>query len=231
MNGVEEMSTNEKENTESVNKETDNDIRQQPIFQQYESGVRLALMLFEFDIAHPNLISADMADFYKRVADAIAKARNASVPMARLKSVIPPRTFDFPSRDPYEINVTVCNYLVHIAIDMVRFELAENSTDVNTLNADIKQWDQFWAIRQSDIVVCLNSMLFGYNYNRVLHRDANLIELVRALCPNPDRADTLIRMAEGQYIPQQAFQYAQFTQGTPLWTYPSPLQTTTTDKQ
>ena len=39
MNGVEEMSINEKENTESVNKETDNDIRQQPIFQQYEKGV------------------------------------------------------------------------------------------------------------------------------------------------------------------------------------------------
>ena len=231
MNGVEEMSTNEKENTESVNKETDNDIRQQPIFQKYESGVRLALMLFEFDIAHPNLISADMADFYKRVADAIAKARNASVPKARLKTLTPPYIVSFPSCDSYEINVTVCNYLVHIAIDMVRFELAENSTDVNTLNADIKQWDQFWAIRQSDIVVCLNSMLFGYNYNRVKQRDANLAELVHALCPNPARADTLIRMAEGQYIPQQAFQYAQFTQGTPLWTYQNPPQSTTTDKQ
>ena len=52
MNGVEEMSINEKENTESVDKRTDNDIRRDPTFQQYEKGVHLALTLFEFDIAN-----------------------------------------------------------------------------------------------------------------------------------------------------------------------------------
>ena len=41
MNGVEEMSTNEKENTASV----DDDVRRYPILQRYENGVRLALTL------------------------------------------------------------------------------------------------------------------------------------------------------------------------------------------
>ena len=227
MNGEEEMSTNEKENTASV----DDDVRRYPILQRYENGVRLALTLFEFDITHPNLIGTDMVDFYKRVAEAIAKARNSSVPVARLKALTQPYIACFPSCDSYETNITICNYLVNIAVDMIRFEIAENSADFNTANADITQWDTFWQIKQSAIVVCLNSMLFGYNYSRLKQRDMNLTELVHALCPNPARADTLIRMAEGQYIPQQAFLYAPFTQGTPLWTYQNPQQPTKTDKQ
>lgn len=225
MNGEEEMSTNEKENTESV----DDDVRRYPILQRYENGVRLALTLFEFDITHPNLIPTDMVDFYKRVAEAIAKTRNSSVPVARLKALTQPYIVGFPSCDSYETNITICNYLVNIAVDMIRFEIAENSADFNTANVDITQWDKFWQIKQSDIVVCLNSMLFGYNYSRMKQRDTNLTELVHALCPNPARADTLIRMAEGQYIPQQAFLYAQYCK--PAWTMQNPPQPTTTDKQ
>jgi hypothetical protein len=117
---------------------------------------------------------------------------------------------------------------------MVKDVLAEesiNSVDP-ALSSIISWWLQYYNANNSPIAACLNSMIFGYNYARCAANYSVLTELVRALCPNPKGADMLIRMAEGQYNPQQIYSpYAQFAQGTPLWTYPSPLQTTTTDKQ
>lgn len=228
MNGEEEMSINEKENTESVNKRTDNDIRQDPTFQQYEKGVHLALTLFEFDIAHVSMKPVTEVDIYKRVLDAIAKARNNPVPTNKITALLNSQRFNF---QPYS-SIAICSGLSYIASDMVKNVLAEessNSVDPAQYSI-ISWWLQYCNANNSPIAACLNSMIFGYNYNRVIHRDANLIELVRALCPNPKGADTLIRMAEGQYIPQQAFPYAQYCK--PAWTMmQNPLQQTETGKQ
>lgn len=201
MNGVEEMSINEKENTESVNKETDNDIRRQPIFQQYESGVRLALALAEFDIAHVSLKPATEVDIYKQVLDAIAKARNNPIPVNRITAVLPNQNAMFPGF----ASVTVCHALAIIAIDMVSDMLAEESD--NNIPEQSRNRVQWWkcysAAKQSQIVACLNSMIFGYDYIRCATSYSLLTEVVRALCPNPQGANTLIRMVEGQYNLQQ----------------------------
>ena len=230
MNGEEEMSINEKENTESVNKETDNDIRQQPIFQQYEKGVHLALTLAEFDIAHVSLKPVTEVDIYKRVLDAIAKARNKPIPTNKITALLNSQRFNF---QPYS-SIAICSDLSLIAQHLVKDVIAEessNSVDPAQYSI-IEWWLQYCRAKDSLITACLNSMIFGYNYVRCAANYSVLTELVRALCPNPKGADMLIHMAEGQYNPQQIYSpYSQFAQGTPLWTYPSPLQTTTTDKQ
>ena len=233
MNGEEEMSINEKENTESVDKEMDNgvrDIRRDPTFQQYEKGVHLALTLAEFDIAHISLKPAIEVDIYKRILDAIAKARNKPIPTNKITALLNSQRFNF---QPYS-SIAICSGLSLIAQHLVKDVLAEESSNrVDPAQCStISRWLQYCSANDSLITACLNSMIFGYNYVRCAANYSVLTELVRALCPNPKGADMLIRMAEGQYNPQQIYSpYAQFAQGTPLWTYPSPLQTTTTDKQ
>ena len=230
MNGEEEMSINEKENTESVDKRTDNDIRRDPTFQQYEKGVHLALTLAEFDIAHVSLKPATEVDIYKRVLDAIAKARNKPIPTNKITALLNSQRFNF---QPYS-SIAICSDLSLIAQHLVKDVLAEessNSVDPAQYSI-ISWWLQYCNANNSPIAACLNSMIFGYNYVRCAANYSVLTELVRALCPNPKGADMLIHMAEGQANPQQIYYpYSQFAQGTPLWTYPSPLQTTTTDKQ
>lgn len=230
MNGVEEMSINEKENTESVNKETDNDIRRDPTFQQYEKGVHLALTLAEFGIAHVSLKPATEVDIYKQVLDAIAKARNKPIPTNKITALLNSQRFNF---QPYS-SIAICSGLSYIASDMVKDVLAEessNSVDPAQYSI-ISWWLQYCNANNSPIAACLNSMIFGYNYARCAANYSVLTELVRALCPNPKGADMLIRMAEGQYNPQQIYSpYAQFAQGTPLWTYQNPPQQTTPNKQ
>lgn len=230
MNGVEEMSINEKENTESVDKETDNgvlDIRRDPTFQQYEKGVHLALALAEFDIAHISLKPAIEVDIYKRILDAIAKARNKPIPTNKITALLNQR-FNF---QPYS-SIAICSGLSLIAQHLVKDVLAEESSNrVDPAQCStISRWLQYCSANDSLITACLNSMIFGYNYVRCAANYSVLTELVRALCPNPKGADMLIRMAEGQYNPQQAFPYAQYCK--PAWTMmQNPLQSTETDKQ
>ena len=225
MNGEEEMSTDKKENTASYQEWT-----KHLDLQQYEKGVRLALTLFEFDITHTSMKPVTEVDIYKRVLDAIAKARNKPIPTNKITALLNSQRFNF---QPYS-SISICNGLSCIASDMVKDVLAEES--INSVNPTqysvISSWLQYCNTNCWRIAACLNSMIFGYNYVRCAANYCILTELVRALCPNPKGADMLIRMAEGQYNPQQIYSpYSQFAQGTPLWTYQNPPQSTTTDKQ
>lgn len=140
------MSTNEKENTEM------NDIEQQPLHEQYENGVCLALTLYEWCIERIVLFQNN--DTSKRVLDAIDRARTKPVPMDKLNVTK-------EISDPYARNIEVCSQLTMIAGDMIQYELADVS-DVDTSIIDFMCWDQFRARIHSRIVRCLNNMLYDY---------------------------------------------------------------------
>lgn len=140
------MSTNEKENTEM------NDIEQQPLHEQYENGVRLALTLYEWCIER--IVLFPDSDTSKRVLDAIDRARTKPVPMGSLNIAM-------EISDPYEQHTEVCSKLVMIAGNMIRFELVD-IRDVDGSITDCMCWDQFRINIHPRIVGCLNSMLYGY---------------------------------------------------------------------
>lgn len=142
--GVEEMSTNEKENTEM------NDIEQQPLHEQYENGVRLALTLYEWCIER--IVLFPDSDTSKRVLDAIDRARTKPVPMDKLNVTK-------EISDPYARNIEVCSKLTMVAGDMIQYELAD-ITNVDTSITDFMCWDQFRAKIHSRIVRCVNNMLY-----------------------------------------------------------------------
>ena len=141
------MSTNEKENIEM-----DNDIEQQPLHEQYENGVRLALTLYEWCIER--IVLFPDSDTSKRVLDAIDRARTKPVPMDKLNVAK-------EISDPYALHIEVCSQLTMIAGDMIQYELADIS-DVDTSITDFMCWDQFRAKIHSRIVRCLNNMLYDY---------------------------------------------------------------------